>query len=402
MNSKRLESGYLLKSLMNNMPDAIYFKDRQSRFLMLNKACADKHGWESPEAVKGKSDLDLFSKEHAEQALADEQMIIETGKALYGIEEKETWPDGSITWASTTKMPLRNREGEIIGTFGISRNITQRKETELRTQQAAEKIRMIKEEMEDDFRMAGDLQKTFFPSYYPDFPAGAVPEERCVEFLHRFTACSKVVGDYCSIHRVSKTEAGIFLCDVQGVGVRSALGTALIRGIVQEITPLGLEPGAYLSHMNALLFPLAHRGEMPIHVTACYLTLDTVTRTVRFANAGHPLPLLLRARGGAQWLCEDQMSSAPLASQPETAYSSAECCVEPGDAVVLFTDGLFNAENAMGDPYGTKRLLGSAHSFSGESLEDIFDGLEGDALSFIKNGAFTDDVCLVGFRLCPS
>ena len=403
MASKRSESGYLLKNLMNNLPAAIYFKDRQSHFVMVNKACADKHGWESVEAIKGRSDFDLFSKEHAKQAFADEQKIIKTGEPLHDIEEKETWPDGSITWASTSKMPMKNDRGETIGTFGISRDITQRKKAELRAQLAADKIRMIKEEMEDDFRMAGELQKTFFPSRYPVFPAGAAPEDRCVEFLHRFTACSRVGGDYCSIQRVSKTEVGIFLCDVQGVGVRSALGTALIRGIVQEITPLGLEPGAYLSRMNELLFPLVNRGEVLIHITACYLVLDTAARTVRFSNAGHALPILFREGGGALRLCEGRAHcSPPLASHPGTVYPSAECQAEPGDAVVLFTDGLFNAENAVGDPYGTKRLFDSAHSFSGEPLEDIFDGLEGDALSFAKNGAFTDDVCLIGFRLRPS
>jgi len=397
------DSAYLLQNLMDNLSDAIYFKDRQSRFVLMNRACTDKHGWTSSEAVKGKTDFDVFSKEHAEQAFADEQKIIETGEPLRGIEEKETWPDGSVTWASTTKMPLKSADGEIIGTFGISRDITEHKEAELRAQQSADTMRLIKEEMEEELRMAGDLQKTFFPSHYPEFPAGATLEERYVEFLHRFTACSKIGGDYCSIQRVSSTEAGIFLCDVAGVGVRSALGTALIRGIMQELSPLGLDPGAYLSRMNDLLFPLVHHGEGLIHVSASYLILDTVSGQVRFASAGSPAPLIFRQKGGAQWLCEDQMRASPLlASKPKMAYSSIECHVEAGDAVVLYTDGLFKAENSVGDPYGTKRLLGSAHSFAGETLADIFHGLEGDALAFSKNGAFTDDVCLVGFQLRPA
>ena len=83
------------------------------------------------------------------------------------------------------------------------------------------------------------------------------------------------------------------------------------------------------------------------------------------------------------------------------AYSAGECqCrVEPGDAVVLYTDGIYNVKNVLADAYGTKRLLDSARSLAGDPLAEIFQGLEGDALAFAKNGIFTDDVCLVGFHL---
>ncbi len=400
MASKTVDSRSLLENLMDNMSDAIYFKDRQSRFIRVNKACAKKHGWDSPDDIVGETDFDLFSKVHAEQAFADEQQILRTGKPLSGIEERETWPDGSSTWASTTKMPLKNEAGEIIGTFGISRDITEHKEAELHAQQAAEEMRRIKEEMEEDFHMAGDLQKSFFPSSYPAFPEGAAPEECRIEFLHHFKACSDVGGDYCSVHRVSDSEAGIFLCDVRGVGVRSALGTALIRGIVQEITPLGLDPGAYLSRMNELLIPLVRHEETLLSVTACYLVLDTVSGEASFASAGHPLPILLRQGNGADWLCDDHVSCGPaLAEQADVAYSSIECHAEPGDAVVLYTDGLCTVENSLDDVYGAKRLLDSAQSLVGDSLADIFQGLEGDALAFARDKKFTDDVCFVGFQL---
>ena len=163
------DSGFLLQNLMDYSSDAIYFKDRQSRFLMVNRTCIEKHGWESAEVVKGRTGFDVFSKEHAEQAFADEQRIIETGKLLNNIEEKEPWPDGSVTWVSITKMPLKSADGEIIGTFGMSRDITARKEAELRVRRYAEEVRLITEEMEEEVRMAGELQKTFFPNSYRNF-----------------------------------------------------------------------------------------------------------------------------------------------------------------------------------------------------------------------------------------
>ncbi|VGO17352.1 hypothetical protein PDESU_05948 [Pontiella desulfatans] len=392
--------GFLLENLMNNSSDSIYFKDLQSRFIKVNQACADKHGWESPESVKGKSDFDTFTQEHAEQAFADEQRIIKTGEPLDAVEEKETWPDGSVTWVSTTKLPLRNEAGEIIGTFGMSRDITEHKEAELRARRYADEINNIKDEMENDVRMAGQLQKNFFPRTYPDYPEGAGQEASCVEFLHRFNLNRQVTGDYCAIMRVSDHEAGIFLCDICGVGVRAALGTALIRGIMQEISSLGNDPGAYLARMNGLLLPLLHQEGLALDATACYLVFDVRTGMTRFANAGHSMPIHFQDGTAAQWLTEgcSQCVGDPLALKPEAAYATVERQLAPGDSVVLFTDGLYSVCNNVDDPLGKKRLLDAAHSLVGEPLADIFDGLEGDALAFSRNGCFSDDVCLVGFH----
>jgi PAS domain S-box-containing protein len=120
------EQAGLLQNLLENIPDVIYFKDLQSRFILINEAAARFFKLKSSGEAIGKTDFDIFTKEHASAAFADEQEIIRTGIPLVGKEEKETWPDGTISWATTTKLPLRNSKGKIIGTFGISRNITER------------------------------------------------------------------------------------------------------------------------------------------------------------------------------------------------------------------------------------------------------------------------------------
>jgi PAS domain S-box-containing protein len=121
---------YLLRTLLENIPDHIYFKDTESRFLRVNRAMANWFGVGSPSKLLGKTDFDFFTDEHACAAFADEQRLMETRQPLVGIEEKETWPDGRETWVSTTKMPLYDREGQIIGTFGVSRDIRERKRVE--------------------------------------------------------------------------------------------------------------------------------------------------------------------------------------------------------------------------------------------------------------------------------
>jgi PAS domain S-box/diguanylate cyclase (GGDEF) domain len=122
----------LLEAFLEHIPDNVYFKDRNSRFLRVNKAMASYFGLEDPRQAINKTDADMFSQNHAAEARKDEQKIMSTGESIIGIEEKETWPDGRESWVLTTKIPLKNRAGRIIGTMGISHNITERKQADER------------------------------------------------------------------------------------------------------------------------------------------------------------------------------------------------------------------------------------------------------------------------------
>ena len=120
----------LLRVLMDTSADRIYFKDLQSRFVRNNATHARSLGAGSPEACVGKTDFDFFSREHAERAFADEQEIIRTGHPIIAKIERLTMRDGTRGWASSTKMLWRDADGRIIGTFGLTRDITAAKDAE--------------------------------------------------------------------------------------------------------------------------------------------------------------------------------------------------------------------------------------------------------------------------------
>ncbi|MBN1128614.1 MAG: SpoIIE family protein phosphatase [Chitinispirillaceae bacterium] len=134
--------GELLHMLLDNIPDAIYFKDLKSRFVRINRGWITKTGGiaDNEKKVIGKTDFDFFTLEHARQAFLDEQKIIRTGKPIVGIEEKETWPDRPDTWVSTTKMPFIDKKGHTIGTFGLSRDITEVKKYRDALQRAKDEL----------------------------------------------------------------------------------------------------------------------------------------------------------------------------------------------------------------------------------------------------------------------
>ena len=150
----------LMATLMENIPDSIYFKDTASRFLRVNHAQSRKLGRGDPAQLVGKSDADFFSGEHARQALADEQEIIRTGQPLLDAEEKETWPDGTVTWVVTTKLPLRDAAGRIIGTCGISRDITERKQAAEALERERALMRMLIDQITDPI-FVKDLESRF-------------------------------------------------------------------------------------------------------------------------------------------------------------------------------------------------------------------------------------------------
>ena len=142
-----LAARILLSNLMAAVPDHVYFKDRDSRFLAVSSSLARRSG-KQPSDLVGKSDFDRFTEAHARPAFEDEQRIIRTGEPITDKLEKEHWPDGRTTFVLSSKMPLRSDTGEIIGTFGISKDVTDTKATET----ALEKTRR---ELVDASRAAG-------------------------------------------------------------------------------------------------------------------------------------------------------------------------------------------------------------------------------------------------------
>lgn len=128
-----------LDALLNYLPDYIYFKDEESKFVRVSRSMLELHQLPSMSQILGKSDFDFFG-EHARNAFEDEQQIIERNQPIVNQIETEDRSDGGVTYVSTTKLPLRDLEGHVIGTFGISRDVSERIEVEQQLKECRERM----------------------------------------------------------------------------------------------------------------------------------------------------------------------------------------------------------------------------------------------------------------------
>ncbi len=150
-----LREQHLMRSLIDNTPDLIYFKDAESRFIGMNAALAAYLGLSDPGEGFGKSDFDFYARGFAEKTRADELRVMETGVPVVGIEEMVRWPDGREMWNSTTKVPLQDADAKIVGILGISRDITENKKID-------GEVRRLNEELEERVkRRTAELESAY-------------------------------------------------------------------------------------------------------------------------------------------------------------------------------------------------------------------------------------------------
>ncbi len=294
-------------------------------------------------------------------------------------------------------------KGQVSGPLLVRamRYAVERKRTADQLASYAEELRARNTQMEADFNMAREIQQVFLPQQYPTFPRAATPEKSVLQFHHRYLPAAAVGGDFFNVFPLDDMTAGAFICDVMGHGMRAALVTAILRGLVEQLIPVTRDAGKVLAEMNHSLHTILRRTDQPMMSTAFYLVLNGATGEMQFASAGHPSPLRIRRNTQTveSFKDIDQRHGPALGLFAESNYPTCTAAMRRGDLVLLFTDGLYEANRVDGEEYGQERLLKRIRERAGLPVGHLLDEILRDVQSFTGAAEFQDDVCLLGVEM---
>lgn len=198
----------------------------------------------------------------------------------------------------------------------------------------------------------------------------------------------EVSGDYYDWVRIYNDQLGIVIADVSGKGIPAALIMAFLRASLRAAAQVGYAPHVSLSKVNYLLWESTEHHQF---VTAFFGMLDATNHTLSYANAGHNPPLLIDEEGNAQFM---EKGGVPLGIFEDSRFYEYYVQVEPGQTLVLYTDGLTEAQNENGEEYGNKRLVECVRNGKDLSAREMIEFIRQDMIKFSATQGITDDVTL--------
>ena len=393
--------------VFDHLVEGIFRTTPDGHYLLANIALAKIYGYDTPAELMARI-TDIAHSLCVEEGRRDEFVrLMQEGDTLSGFESKIFRKDGDIIWIAENCRAVRDAEGKLLYYEGTVEDITERKHSEEQIRRATGELARSREEtraknliMEENLRTAREIQLTMLPQQYPVFPKNAAPEQSAFQFTHRYNPAETVSGDFFSLSALSDTEASVFICDVAGHGVRAALVTAMIRALAEELKPFAREPGNFMRKLNSDLCNILKSTGSPMLTTAFYLVANSQTGVLRYANAGHPKPLILRrAEDKIQTLANIGGHGQPaLGLFDDPPYETSETRIAPGDLIMLFTDGLYEVQGENEELYTQQRLLVDVQAQVGKPTGQMFDDLLEAVRSFSTSHEFEDDVCLVGME----
>ncbi|MBK9990483.1 MAG: SpoIIE family protein phosphatase [Verrucomicrobia bacterium] len=383
----------LLETLIDILPCRIFIKDDEGRLRLTNVAYREAVGIKNPSELEGRRLDELLKDPRASKSMADDEDVLEHGRAILNREEYDASPLGDKRWMLLSKVPLRDADGQIQGIVGMAADITMQKEAEARALQAQRELEAKNQQMEAELAVARELQTELMSSSMQSVREELGSHAPFVPGIgFHYEPCEYLAGDFFQAIPYSNTSFGLLLCDVMGHGVKAALVTTLIRGLLSDVRSKQLNPAQVLEHLNERLCPLLDRPPLPRFVTALYGRVDLAAGTIDLANAGHPWPLLQRQGIDTAPITDEQCGPA-LGFMRGATYTSTTHTLTKQDRLLLFTDGWTEEPNAAGEEFGTARLLEALGRLQKTPVENVLATIAGEITAFSGKTTRGDDLC---------
>lgn len=371
----------------------IAISDLQSKLTYGNPAALRMWGITTQEQAQSLSLSQLFSNPDLGKTIME---MVSTGQA-WCQEVQAQRLDHSLFYVQAAATANFNTDDELTGIVLSFNDVTERRLAEEQREQYAEQLRIRNAEMEADLDMAREVQLALLPRQFPTFPPSSTPEQSLLKFNHFYRPSTTLGGDFFYILPISEHQAGVFACDVMGHGMRAALITAIMRSMIEELRPVAHDPGFFMSHINREFMTIMRDAEEFMFVSASYVFFDLDTKRLAFSDAGHPNPLLIN---------RFKKTVSPLRDRPEPlgpalgimdkhTYPTLERPLQVGDGVLIYTDGITEAEGKGREQYGDDRLLDSARRHLATSPDTLLASMAAETEAFTAEIGFDDDVCMV-------
>jgi len=258
-------------------------------------------------------------------------------------------------------------------------------------------IALKTDEIERDLDFAREFQVKLMPQKYPHLQSPVKNDMLGLDFYHIYKPASSVSGDFFDVLKISDSVVGIFIADVMGHGVRSALVTAILTTLMHNIKSYANQPAEFLQLLNSHFYKIIDNSGVLIFASAFYLVLDLENKTARYASAGHPSPLLVDRCGGKVTQLTPQLTNNPaLGLFPESDYQTFSRATNPHDLFLMFTDGVFECSDSNGVEFGQARLKQLVEANQSTDLHTLMALIASTIKQYSEPHGLDDDICLVG------
>ena len=245
------------------------------------------------------------------------------------------------------------------------------------------------ESLKTDLAVAGEIQRSILPRIFPPFPEN----ERELDLAAQMIAAKDVGGDFYDFFRIDKEHLGLVMADVSGKGIPAAIFMAVSRTLIRTIGMQGYSSAVSINKSNDLL---CAESVDSMFVTVFYAIYNIYTGELEYCNAGHNSPYIIRADGKVEVMPMSTNFMVGIVSGHE--FSSDKIQLQPGDTLVMYTDGVNEAFNTSFEEYGEERMAQLLSSQNGRSCREMIDSQLEDVRRFSEGAEQSDDITMMALR----
>lgn len=297
------------------------------------------------------------------------------------------------------KHPWYDSSGKLLGTYGISCDVTSLIQAKKRLEKLAINLQQQHKNYQEELMLATEIQRAILPENSPEWENTITEWSDRVRIKTLYSPASELAGDFYDVISISKHKIGFLIIDVMGHGVRSAIIVSLIRGLMEQAEQLAPQPALYLEKINDGLTNILQKSSITLFASACYTLVDFKSNKMTISCAGHDFPIIEFKQNQTTGDKDTSCKGAALGILAGTQYSETVYPLDDIRSVLLFTDGIYEASNSNDEEWGIENLQQEFNNAHTSQMPSTVQHLYGSATKWMGHTQFQDDVCLLNLEI---